>query len=248
MILGIELSYREADFDFNKVKLIYSNWVKFTPEFFTKKNKRVPWEKVTHEKIIEKYNNNDRISMIAKGSNLFLTDIAGIHKQFRSIHLNQPAELYFPTDEEIEKLFDDSMISTYIYNHEYTTIQSEVFETNLNGRGYSNELLDSIKSTPYKQGVHGREYDVKFNPGRLELGTYTWLMPAWKMWFGKSFFELIPKEKILSFPHATEIRELHSGVVFVQLYDDIYQPYSVENKFKQWKWREWVDYEHLIES
>lgn len=248
MILGIELSYQKESFDVNKVRWIYKNLVKFTPDFFTQKNKRSSWDKNTHEKRIEKYNSEDRISMVAKGGYLFMSDIAGIHNQFRSIHLNQPSTLYFPSDEEMEMLFDDSMVSAYVYNHEYTSIQSETFETNLNGRGYPDELLESIKSTPYKQGVHGREYDIKFNPGRLELGKNTWLMPAWKMWFGKHFFELIPKEKILSFPHATEIKELSSGIVFVQLYDDIHEPYTVENKFRQWKWREWLDYDHLIES
>lgn len=73
-------------------------------------------------------------------------------------------------------------------------------------------------------------------------------MVTWKMWFGEQFFKLVPKEKILSFPYATEIKELSNGNVYVQLYDKVEEPYTPDNIFRQWKWREWLDYDGLEEK
>jgi hypothetical protein len=70
-------------------------------------------------------------------------------------------------------------------------------------------------------------------------------MVAWKMWFGEEFFKLVPKEKILSFPYAIAIKELPGNIVYVQLYDSVEEPYTPDNVFKQWKWREWLDYDEL---
>lgn len=70
-------------------------------------------------------------------------------------------------------------------------------------------------------------------------------MVAWKMWFGEQFFKLVSKERILSFPHASEIKELPNGQVYVQLYDKIDEPHTPDNIIRQWKWREWLDYDGL---
>ena len=51
-----------------------------------------------------------------------------------------------------------------------------------------------------------------------------------------------------SFPHATAVRKLTNDVIFVQLYDKIEEPFTSENVFKQWKWREWLDYDSLEEK
>ena len=74
---------------------------------------------------------------------------------------------------------------------------------------------------------------------------YLKLLVSWRMWFGKDFFKLVPKEKIMSFPYATAIREISSDLVYVQLYDSVEKPYTAENVFRQWKWREWLDYDGL---
>lgn len=71
------------------------------------------------------------------------------------------------------------------------------------------------------------------------------LMVAWKMWFGETFFKLVPKEKILTFPHAVTVKELQGNLVYVQLYDKMEEPYIPDDVARQWKWREWIGYNDL---
>jgi len=136
-----------------------------------------------------------------------------------------------------------------LFNEEYEVVQSTSSESNISDRVFPVEIIDSIKNTPYRLGVFDiKRYDTKFNPGRTIQLESTLLMVAWKMWFGGQFFKLVPKKRILSFPYAVEIKELSNGNVYVKLYDKIEEPYTPDNVFKQWKWREWLDYDGLEEK
>ena len=77
---------------------------------------------------------------------------------------------------------------------------------------------------------------------------YLSLQIGWKMWFGDAFFQLVPKEKIMSFPHAVHLEALSDKLLYTQLYDRIEEPYTPDAVFKQWKWREWLDYDRLEEK
>jgi hypothetical protein len=73
-------------------------------------------------------------------------------------------------------------------------------------------------------------------------------MASWKMWFGPPFFELVPKERIISFPLAIDIRELSNGEVYVQLFDNMEESASKDNIERQRRWREWLDFDELIKK
>src|SRR5687767_62365 len=95
-------------------------------------------------------------------------------------------------------------------------IQSTELINNIKHKNFPEELYNSIKGTPFRHDDFGDiAYDIRYNPGRKDLISYTWLIAAWKMWFGEPFFKLVSKEKILSFKGAYEIKELVNGGIYV---------------------------------
>ena len=137
---------------------------------------------------------------------------------FISFNIDQDIESYLPSNEDIEIINQpEGFVSAYLYDQQYVDIQSEVTINNLEHKNLGQHLYDTLKDTPYTIGLFNHQnYDIRYNPGRMDLISYTWLLACWKMWFGKSFFDLVPKEKMLNFKGAYEIRELENGNVFVQ--------------------------------
>ncbi|WEK34399.1 MAG: hypothetical protein P0Y53_18080 [Candidatus Pseudobacter hemicellulosilyticus] len=248
MKIGIQLSYDKDLFPKNKLYELYSSYVKFTPVAFTKKYKSVPWKESKHIKQLRTYNDNDSIFVSDRNWNSFSSGLAR-SKSFRNISIEQDASLFLPANQDITDHIQEGFVTGYIYHETYTYVQSQISETTLFREDIEQEILDSIKQTPYKLDMFNKKrFDILYNPGRQVLTATTWLMPAWKMWLGEPFFRLCPKEKILQFPHATRIEELPNGIVFVQLFDNIADPYTVENKFRQWKWQEWIDFDQILAS
>jgi hypothetical protein len=180
-------------------------------------------------------------------NNVFLYSIIRRNHPFRIIEIVQDSDSFLPKEDEISLLSDrPGFIAGFVYNEDYECIQSTPPESNYANRVFSNEILSSIKSTPYETNEFGQKrYHTKYNPGRSVSMDYLKLLVSWRMWFGKDFFKLVPKEKIMSFPYATAIREISSDLVYVQLYDSIEEPFTAESVFRQRKWREWLDYDGL---
>ncbi len=92
----------------------------------------------------------------------------------------------------------------------------------------------------------GREkIDISKNPGRKYLFPGMWLMSCYQMWFGEYFFQFVPKERFLAFPYANKIRELESGTVFIELYENPHECDKKENREIQAAFREWVGMDEL---
>jgi hypothetical protein len=86
--------------------------------------------------------------------------------------------------------------------------------------------------------------DISGNPGRAVLCRGTWLMAAWKMWFGPHFFQWMPKEQLLAFPYG-RVSELPSGVVEIQLYKAAGEAGRSESRSVQQTFRNWVNMDEL---
>lgn len=249
MKIGLQLCYKEMFYQPGFYQKLFSENIKFTPGELTYGYKTMAWDNKKSMKIIENYDSDENLILDNGEGSLFSAVVSGSDHPHRSITIIQEKSIYIPTTQYIESIIDHTdFVSAWLYNEDYECIQSTRFTSDLKFREFSPEILASVKNTPITKGVRVDEFITKFNPGKSELLSYTMLMVAWKMWFGKPFFELVPKEKILSFPHATEIKELENGQVYVQLYDNVEEPYTPENVFRQWKWREWLDYDTLIEK
>jgi hypothetical protein len=247
MKTGLQLSFRKNAIAGEFCLNLFENYVKFLPSRFTKKHRTRPWDEKRHKREIRQMSLDESVIVSDNENNIFLTTDTGSNNPHRSIRIVQDQKWFNLTDLKIyEAINHNGFVSGYLFNEDYENVQSSVFSSNLEGRNYSKEMLDTIKNTPSREQMWGgKEYDTKFNPGRSVLISYTWLMVGWKMWFGEDFFKIVPKEKILSFPYAIECAELSGGNVYIQLFDKLEEPYNPDAIFRQWKWREWMQYDDL---
>lgn len=248
MKVGLRISFELNSIKSDNYSNIFNKFVKFHKHGFRKNFKTYPWDEKKHFKQLMNIDYRTDISVYSDNNDIFsVGTTSGSKYPHNSVHIVQDSIFFLPENEEIEALIEqENFVSAYLCNDDYESIQSEYFENNLKGRTFSPEIWSSIRNTPYKLGVFDdKEYDIKFNPGRNMLIGYTWLMAAWKMWFGKSFFHIVPKEKLLLFEHAIEVRELANDIVYIQLYDKLEQPFTPDSVFRQWKWQEYLGFDAL---
>lgn len=250
MKVGLQLSLGIGTFGGGDLVNLFERFINFEPYMFTKGTRTEAWNERKHTKAMQNYSGDTFLAFSDRKWNSFSVGPTNAEPSFLSVRIVQDMDVFFPSNDEVGDFLNllQGLRSAYIYNGEYVQVQSEKFSNNLTGRQWSKEVLDSIKNTPFKMGVHGMEYEVRFNPGRSFFVGSSYLLAAWKIWLAGPFFELVPKEKILSFQHAIEIKELPSGVVYVQLFERLEESHTPENQFRQWKWQEWLDFDLLIKS
>lgn len=247
---GLQFSFREDSVGGDFYSILYEKYISFVPYSFNLGYKGVPWNGAKHIGVISTSGRGQELAYFDRQRNVFSSGRTGASSPSQSVCIEQDASIFNPSDADILELicYSDSFISCYLYNVEYTYVQSTSAESNFEGRNIPQDILDTLKNTPFKVGVFGgKRYDVRFNPGGQVLIGYTWLMSAWKMWFGGDFFKIVPKERLLSFPHAVEIKELERGHIFVHLFDKIEESHTPDSVFRQWKWQEWLDFDRLAE-
>lgn len=84
------------------------------------------------------------------------------------------------------------------------------------------------------------------NPGRMNLVNQMWFGVTWRMYFGKRFFEMIPKERIISFPNLYKVKELGNQVIFIELFEKPEDSTLEENIEIIRRFREWIKLDELI--
>lgn len=250
MKIGLELSFAKGTLDGNYYIQLFEKYIKFNPYSFTKKYTTKAWDEKKHKKIIATTNSEDTIIVGSKTNDTFIAGETGSKSPHKSVRIIQDRELYFPSNSEIEVIINhQGFTAGYLYDEDYEVVQSTAYSNNYSHRNYPVHILNSVKETPYHiNEFNEKQYDVKNNPGKMDLIGHCWLMAAYKMWFGKPFFEIVPKAKILNFTDAHEIKELEDGKVFVQLFEKIEESANDVNMEKQRKWRKWLEFEKLIET
>lgn len=251
MKVGLCFSFIDGSIDGKLYSKLFNKYIKFTPQAFRKKHSTKPWNLTKHLIEISSAKSKDEISVYDTGGNIFTVGSAGLFSPHQTITIEQDCDMFMPSNSEINEILNSAngFTAGYLYNSDYAYVQSAKSDTLLEGKEFSSEILLSLKNTPFKIGtLDDKEYDIRFNPGRMILIEHTWLMAGWKMWFGKSFFELVPKERLLSFPHAIEVKELENEIVYVQLYEGIDKPTTPDSVFRQWKWQEWLNFDELNEK
>jgi len=210
----------------------------------------VPWDERKHVKDIKALSTRDDMSILDKAGNSFAVD-GSTFKKYQTIVIEQEQDLFDKGDKQFEKLIysSDRFISAYLYDADYAFVQSAISETVFEEREISKEVLGSLSKTPFKTSIFGkRDYAIKFNPGRIVYLNNSVIMAACKIWFGKPFFKAVPKNHLLSFPNAIEIKQMEGEIVYVHLFDKISESFSPESMYNQWKWQEWIDFDNLEEK
>jgi hypothetical protein len=255
MHLGISLNFEVNSVDGEYYTRLFNEYVHFQPDIILFKKsgsgwKENRWNTKKHLKLISELDGQSNFN-ISDNENVFICNQTASGNPHRSIRIvgNQ-----LTTDINLIDLFGfinrKGFVSGYLYNEVYEKIQSTEFANNIRRLNVPAKILSTIKNTPYRieYSTGFKIYDIKYNPGRSELIGYTWLMPAWKMWFGNGFYHLVPKERILTFPDAFEIKELDNDIVYVHLFETIEESWTEKSMRKQQAWREWLDFNKLVEQ
>ncbi len=250
MKVGLEISFKKNTLDGGFYLPLLESYIKYEPYSFRKNHTTKAWDEKKHKKLIASLSQEDSFGVMSKDNDLYSSTDTGTKNPHRTVGIIQEKELFFPSNSEVESIINkEGFIVAYLYNEDYEVVQNTAYSNNYSHRNYPPYILNSLKGAPYHINEFGeKQYDVKNNPGKMDLIGYCWLMAACRMWFGKPFFEIVPKEKILNFTDAYEIKELENGKVFVQLFEKIEESASAINMEKQRKWRKWLDFEKLIES
>jgi len=254
MNVGISINFKSGSVDGRYYLQLFNEYVSFWPDNIMYKThgkgwrENHKWNERKHLKIIEECDIYGRLNISEKG-NVFIAGQTGSDAPHTSIGIAVDESMLDPNTVDIYEFINKhGFVSAYLYNDDYETVQSTKYSSNIKGMGLSAEILATLKNTPYsieyETGI--RVYDITHNPGRKELIGYTWIMPAWKMWFGKGFYHIVPKERILAFPDAIEIKELENEIVYVQLFEKIEESHTKESMDKQWAWREWLNFDELV--
>ena len=241
------LCFENESLDGSTIVDIFRAFVKFNPVRITKGSKTKDWNEKKDIKTMISDTRSTRFFIQDEEWNHFSVGNLGNSSKCRCVHITNEISIKNMPDEIIYSFaMRKGFIAAYLLNADYAHVQSTKFSNNYEGLGYSKEILDSVNETPWvKEMWGGKEFNILFNPGRSILLDSTWLMVGWKMWFGEGVFHLIPQNKILSFPHAIETKELSNGIVYVQLFEKLEEPYTPDAVLRQWQWREWMDYDGL---
>jgi hypothetical protein len=111
-------------------------------------------------------------------------------------------------------------------------------------------LYESRKNLLLKVKLKNDEFgrkvvDISNNPGRKRIVRNMILRSCWRMWFGDAYFELIPKDKLVSFKDARISRQLNSNIYFVELYDNPFEAGLAKNRLLQRNFFEHIDIESV---
>ena len=89
------------------------------------------------------------------------------------------------------------------------------------------------------------EIDISGNPGRRTAFPGMWLQAAHRMTFAGDAFRFIPRERLLSFPHAVSLEEHDGGAITILLYENPDDAGLPESRERQKRFREWVNMDFL---
>jgi len=248
MEIGLKLSFELGSLSTSYFESIVNKYLLFEPYGFGFKYKDWAWNEKKFWKGLKSYTGDVWSSIYDRNGNIIHIGPTGTRNPHLSISIKIEKTKFLPSNPEIEALINQpGFVAAYLFNETYTYVQSESYEGNFKGRkDLSPEILETIKHTPYRMHMHGgREYDTRYNPGRQILIGHTWLLPAYKMWFGAPFFNIVPKERIASFSHAVEIKEVLPDILYVQLFENIEESHSKDSMFRQAKWSEWLNFDDL---
>jgi len=247
MKLGLLLCFKENSLDGRFCAEFIEKYVGFAPEKIILNSYVKDWNEKKHLKKIRECRNLEDLIFISRTSSFMVTDVRSVKDPYQILDIAQDDHSFHPTDTEIETFINiDGFICAYLFDSNYVTQQSARNQSKYEVAGIPLSLAEGI---PFTIDEHGHKvFDTSGNPGREDVISSTSLLASWKMWFGKNFYKICPKEKLLNFDSAFSIKELPNDVVYVQLYRDVEESRSQESQKTQACWRQWLDFDNLIKN
>ena len=158
-------------------------------------------------------------------------------------------KLYKTSEKSIMSLIDEIMNTTgivaIIYNLNDWFWQNN---TQLNIYEWKNRSLDGIPLKPHRIFKNEMAVDVEKFPGYDEQIDSIWFGAAWKMWFGEPYYEFISKEAIENFKDCYKNEKTAGNCRCITLYEDMDDYENPANRARQWKFKEAIDFQNVIEK
>lgn len=137
-------------------------------------------------------------------------------------------------------LAEKGFIAAFYYQSDYVIWQSKKLLEKYKYRGGLKVYTDK-----YRQKV----VDLSSRPGRWAKHPKFNYCGASKIWFGPSFYEIIPQERILSFEGgAVELSVLQNNVTYVHLYESVFDGDDPHNQKVQKAFREHLRIDEITQQ
>jgi hypothetical protein len=248
MLIGLTLNFKDFSLDGKFYIEMMDKYVHYKPIKFSFGVYVKNWNEKKHRKVIEESSVADMFDLgYVDGNSFSASRIRAVRKPYQEFSIAQDSHFFNPSNDEIENMIARKGFScAYLYDYNYQLQQSATSDSMYAIFGIPLELS---KGLPYKKDYAGRKvFDISGNPGREDRISSTGLLACWKMWFGEEFYNLVPKERLISFKGAFKIEELANDVVFVQLFEKVEDSATKKAQEIQWSWRKWLNFDELIEK
>jgi len=157
-------------------------------------------------------------------------------------------ELYIKYEEDINKYIDELMNEIGIVAY-VSDLTDDFWQNNKQVEMY--DYRDkSIEGIPLKADEIFKDkmaVDVEKLPGYGEQIDNIWFGAAWKMWFGEPYYEFISKESIEKFKDCYKNEKITDNCRCITLYEDMDDYKNPENRERQWKFKETIDFQNVVE-
>lgn len=155
-------------------------------------------------------------------------------REFDSISLRGDIDdfSYSNTVSILSNIDSNSFHSGFFADADYLDLQKQVHRNQYKYTGGLKEDKSwGDKNRVLVKGRPGRGAGIPNKGGLLETG-------AAHFWFGDLIYKDIPRDRILSFDQAHEIKELPNGIIYVNLYEGTFNGNLPENQAKQEAFKE----------
>jgi hypothetical protein len=250
MKIGLSLTFKKYSLDGEFHIAMVNKYLRYKPESFAWRKevkgwKEKKWDEKKHKELIEGLTSSETFILSSSDGNAFsVNDVEAVKKPYQHFRIVQDNEVFNPANSEIgEVISREGFSCAYLYDEEYETQQSALCQNRV--LVYGNSALFR-RFQLIKNDLLIKVYNILSPPGRSHMISSTDLLACWKMWFGKEFYHIVPKERLLSFKDAYKIEELANDVVYVQLFEKVADSATRKGQRIQRKWRKWLNFDDLI--
>ena len=162
---------------------------------------------------------------------------------------NLEYDIYYLNEKSILSIISDIMVNVGIV----ATIEdlTDWFLQNTNDVSDYKVYQKSLAGIPLVEDpyVRGKKIiDVEKLPGYGQQIGSIWVGAAWKIWFGRPYYEFVPRECIERFQECYSNEKISDDCYCITLYKDLNEYSKPENRKRQWKFKEAINFPAVVKK
>jgi len=200
------------------------------------------------KKLLEEVQSEDILNLsVEDNENRFSLTRGAYDSNISWVAFNIAYEFYEMNRALIMKHIDNFMIGHNGIVAYACSLEDEFWQDNedidyyiINGRSLDNIHTKSSSLFPDDVIV-----DTEFNPGHSHIVSGVWFGSCWRMWFGKNYYQYIPKEILLSYKSCFESIKISEDVLRITLYENVWDYDNQENRTIQKEFRDQIGLDEI---